>query len=296
MIKDKLVALTSFIPIIISLLILIGITLLKGLMDFDFSDLTKAKYWAEMLMTTFAGTLVFSYCYFAFIASERKKKGTSYDIVAVEHYRYQKIVREQHLREELIPAVKKENERRRNDAMEEVFFKYGFNSEHVDYLKTLNQKELASKLKKLASVRKLNPFQTMRFKKEMQRALNGCVKFNRITIDELLSDKEAEKEIKEDNEMSENPNYHSIVIIKKTVKTSLFSMIITGLALKSIFDKGWLEILIKNASVIFSNMLAASMSAKKYINYRRAILYNRNMFFSNIIDPKYLEKKTVENT
>lgn len=278
----------AWLPIVVSFLTVFVVTVLIGLMDFDFSALLTGKYWAETAVYIFAGTFIFSYSYFVFIRKIKTIKDTPYAVVASKHYEYQKIVRDNQLRESLIPKVKAENERRKRDKIAKLMGNFGF--DYKDYEELIKADNLILAISKMADKKAFTGKKRKQFLKRVKAIVAGEFNYDAFTIDEILTDS-GDRESEGDNSMSERSNYHSNVIIIKTITTVVVSSLLATLVLKSAFDKKWLEILIKGASIIISNAVSASMKAWNYITYRKSILENRNTFFASAIPADFLNSK-----
>lgn len=278
-IKKRTISAASWTPIIVSIAATILITLLLGLLDWDFSKILTAQYWVETSTTAFVGMAIYTYSYFNFIRKEKSIDGTVYSVVSKEHYTNQKYIIENNLREKLEEVVKEQNEKEKRFAISKVLAKYGLT--YNDFETLQKSEDLRLELEAIAAKRKFSKKKKRRFIKDFDRCLYDEVKYNIIYTDELLNDIDAETDVIEFNQTKESKVYHEADIITKAIVSIVLSAVFNALIFNH-FDKKFVEILIRNASVIFTNCLTASMKAKKYINYRRVILQNRNNIFSRV--------------
>lgn len=240
---------------------------------FDWTKLREPGFWVEVAVRLGATMAIYN-AMFSIDSSTRRlaTSGRYYEVLATNRIRVDRIYRE-NLFGALDEAVKAENEERKKRAVNRVLRRV---SSRLSYEDVIDQP--AEKLDEICKAYLLTDKQKAKLKKTLRKIYSGGVKYEAITADDLLIDKEHDKDRRE----SLKVDLGAFVLKQNIIKAVMF--VLTTIAMSAISraetNLDLVYVIISNAVLVGGACASAIAMSYNYLKLRTSVFERRNIFLS----------------
>lgn len=240
---------------------------------FDWTKLREPGFWVEVAVRLGATMAIYN-AMFSIDSSTRRlaTSGRYYEVLATNRIRVDRIYRE-NLFGALDEAVKAENEERKKRAVNRVLRRV---SSRLSYEDVIDQP--AEKLDEICRAYLLTDKQKAKLKKTLRKIYSGGVKYEAITADDLLIDKEHDKDRRE----SLKVDLGAFVLKQNIIKAVMF--VLTTIAMSAISraetNLDLVYVIISNAVLVGGACASAIAMSYNYLKLRTSVFERRNIFLS----------------
>lgn len=240
---------------------------------FDWTKLREPGFWVEVAVRLGATMAIYN-AMFSIDSSTRRlaTSGRYYEVLATNRIRVDRIYRE-NLFEALDEAVKAENEDRKHRAINRVLRRV---SSRLSYEDVIDQP--AEKLDEICKAYLLTDKQKAKLKKTLRKIYSGGVKYEAITADDLLIDKENDKDRRE----SLKVNLTAFVVKQNILKAFMFvgsTVAMTAIS-RAETNLDLAYVIISNIVLVLGACISAIAMSYQYIRLRTSVFERRNIFLS----------------
>ena len=240
---------------------------------FDWTKLREPGFWVEVAVRLGATMAIYN-AMFSIDSSTRRlaTSGRYYEVLATNRIRVDRIYRE-NLFGALDEAVKAENEERKKRAVNRILRRV---SSRLSYEDVIDQPP--EKLDEICKAYLLTDKQKAKLKKTLRKIYSGGVKYEAITADDLLIDKEHDKDRRE----SLKVDLGTFVLKQNIIKAVMF--VLTTIAMSAISraetNLDLVYVIISNAVLVGGACASAIAMSYNYLKLRTSVFERRNIFLS----------------
>lgn len=265
---------------VVSMLVAMGL-------EFHFDQLSSPEYWGRVLANLVASQIIYN-TVFAMDQRNRRadRSGNYYRTLATNQIKL-KIIEVEKRTDELDKAVKEENRERYEKACTSLLHTVTGRISFIDIDPDLVTKEYAADL---AEKYKLTKRRARHLRKVLYRIARGRVRFNEITVEEILKDEELEKV----GSVDVHVNYKWMAFKRNAIKVItflIFSVLMASIGY-SFQRPDFFAVFLTNMSLFVAAAASGIMQSYSHARFRAAVFEERNKFLSrrmNIMD-EYRQK------
>lgn len=218
------------------------------------------------------------------ISSEKRADNTPYSITVKQQYwSFLQTIMANKLNDLLRDKIDKENARRKEETIDFMLSQVSIDLHHQD-ITFKNKKEFMVWFNDYTDKNHYSKKKKKQLKKVCELVLEGNFEYGAFTLEDLINDSEYKAiRIRTNTMQLATAKFETKLTLQKTVSFAFSALILNSLVWNG-FDMSFLTALLSNVFLLGSAVITAIDSGKKYINYRKEIITNRNTFLSTAID------------
>ena len=281
--NKKLVSKQTLVQIGTIIIGLILAALVASGLNFDINRLTSPAYYIQVAINYIIMMSTYTTVRQMTISSEKRAENTPYSITVKQYWVFLQTIMANKLNDMLRIKIDEENKRRKEETIDFMLSQVSIDLKHED-IHFNNKKEFIEWLNAYTDKNLYSKKKKKQLQKVCEQALEGNFDYGQFTLEDLINDSEYKAvRIRVNTMQLATAKFETKQSLQKTFSFAFSALVLNSLVWNG-FSMSFLTALLSNGFLLGSAAITAIDAGKKYINYRKEIITNRNTFLSTAIE------------